>query len=94
MQPLSDGTQCGVHHVQPRPVLNVRYPVYMWQVPSQVGQLRLADALVPLPLVQINPLAMWLWIAGPIFVIGTIFALWPQPSLERRRRPTAQPATQ
>ena len=29
MQPLSDGTQCGVHHVQPRPVLNVRYPVYL-----------------------------------------------------------------
>ena len=41
--------------------------------------------------ISINPLAMWLWIAGPIFVIGTIFALWPQPALERRPpRPAAQ----
>ncbi len=36
--------------------------------------------------ISINPLAVWLWIAGPIFVIGTIFSLWPQPALERRGR--------
>ena len=36
--------------------------------------------------ISINPLAMWLWIAGPIFVIGTIFALWPQPALERKAK--------
>ena len=43
--------------------------------------------------ISINPLAMWLWIAGPIFVLGTMIALWPQPALEQRRRtmgPTAQ----
>ncbi len=34
--------------------------------------------------VSINPLALWLWIAGPIFVLGTIVALWPQPALEKR----------
>ena len=39
--------------------------------------------------ISINPLAVWLWIAGPIFVIGTIFALWPQPALERRSRGAA-----
>ena len=33
--------------------------------------------------VSINPLAMWLWIAGPIFLLGTAIALWPHPSLER-----------
>jgi cytochrome c-type biogenesis protein CcmF len=33
---------------------------------------------------SVNPLAMWLWIAGPIFVIGTVVAVWPQPVLEVR----------
>ena len=32
--------------------------------------------------VSINPLAMWLWIAGPIFILGTVVALWPNPALE------------
>ena len=36
--------------------------------------------------VSINPLAMWLWIAGPIFLLGTAVALWPHPSLERASR--------
>ena len=38
--------------------------------------------------VSINPLAMWLWIAGPVFLLGTLIALWPHPTLERvaRRR--------
>ena len=33
--------------------------------------------------VSINPLAVWLWIAGPIFILGTAVALWPNPALER-----------
>ncbi|MDA0677232.1 MAG: hypothetical protein O2788_04420, partial [Chloroflexi bacterium] len=33
---------------------------------------------------SINPLAMWLWISGPIFLLGTVIALWPAPALERR----------
>ncbi len=45
--------------------------------------------------VSINPLAMWLWIAGPIFLIGTAIALWPHPVLERsvqrQRAATATP---
>lgn len=32
---------------------------------------------------SINPLAMWLWIAGPIFLLGTVVALWPAPAVER-----------
>ena len=51
--------------------------------------------------VSINPLAMWLWIAGPIFILGTAVALWPNPALESsvvsaasRTRPLANvPAT-
>ena len=27
--------------------------------------------------ISINPLAMWLWISGPILLIGTVIALWP-----------------
>ena len=43
----------------------------------------LADGRVSLA-VSINPLAWWLWAAGPIFIIGTMVALWPQPVVERR----------
>ncbi len=32
---------------------------------------------------SINPLAMWLWISGPIFLLGTVVALWPAPAIER-----------
>jgi cytochrome c-type biogenesis protein CcmF len=34
--------------------------------------------------VSINPLAWWLWVAGPIFLVGTMVAVWPHPSLEVR----------
>ena len=45
--------------------------------------------------VSINPLAVWLWIAGPIFILGTMVALWPYPKLERAtyRSTYPQPAT-
>jgi len=49
----------------------------------------LADGRVSLA-VSINPLAWWLWASGPFFIIGTIIALWPQASVERRR--TREPA--
>ena len=44
----------------------------------------LADGRVSLA-VSINPLAWWLWASGPFFIIGTMIALWPQASVERRR---------
>ncbi|MFQ5860354.1 MAG: heme lyase CcmF/NrfE family subunit [Dehalococcoidia bacterium] len=28
--------------------------------------------------VFINPLVMWMWVAGPVFILGTVVALWPQ----------------
>ncbi len=34
--------------------------------------------------VLINPLIWWMWIAGPVFMIGTFIALWP-----KRQPPTA-----
>ena len=26
----------------------------------------------------VNPLVWWMWIAGPVFILGTIISLWPQ----------------
>ena len=26
----------------------------------------------------VNPLVWWMWIAGPVFMVGTVVALWPQ----------------
>ncbi len=36
--------------------------------------------------ISINPLAWWLWVAGPVFVLGSIFALWPNRRLEPRQQ--------
>ena len=43
----------------------------------------LSDGRISLA-VSINPLAWWLWAAGPIFIAGTMVVLWPHPSLERK----------
>ena len=45
----------------------------------------LADGRVALA-VSINPLAWWLWASGPFFILGTMVALWPQSSVERRSK--------
>ncbi len=37
--------------------------------------------------ISINPAAWWLWVSGPIFVLGTVIALWPSPAHERRTVP-------
>ena len=33
--------------------------------------------------ILINPLVMWMWIAGPVLILGTVIALWPQRRGER-----------
>jgi cytochrome c-type biogenesis protein CcmF len=30
--------------------------------------------------ILVNPLMLWMWVAGPVLVLGTLIALWPQPS--------------
>jgi cytochrome c-type biogenesis protein CcmF len=37
--------------------------------------------------VLVNPLIWWMWVAGPVLVVGTVVALWPQ----RRRAPARVP---
>ena len=38
--------------------------------------------------ILVNPLIWWMWVAGPVLLLGTVVALWPQPS-----RVPAQAAT-
>ncbi len=51
----------------------------------------LADGRISLA-VSINPLAWWLWASGPFFILGTMVALWPQSSVERRSKQQKVPA--
>ena len=31
--------------------------------------------------ILVNPLVWWMWLAGPLLLLGTLVALWPQRSL-------------
>jgi cytochrome c-type biogenesis protein CcmF len=35
--------------------------------------------------ILVNPLIWWMWVAGPVLVLGTVIALWPQRSRETAR---------
>ena len=30
--------------------------------------------------ILVNPLIWWMWVAGPVMIVGTVIALWPEPS--------------
>ena len=34
--------------------------------------------------ILVNPMTWWMWAAGPVLVLGTVIALWPQTSLRPR----------
>ena len=38
--------------------------------------------------VLVNPLVWWMWVAGPVFMLGTLISLWP------RRAPAASPVAE
>ncbi len=38
--------------------------------------------------VMVNPLVWWIWVAGPVFILGTVISLWP------RRAPEAAPVAE
>ena len=42
--------------------------------------------------ILVNPLIWWMWVAGPVMVLGTIIALWPEPSRVPVRAPARAPA--
>ncbi len=53
-------------------------------VPSE----NLADGSVGFRIL-VNPMIWWIWVAGPVMVLGTVVALWPQ----RVRQPARAAAT-
>ena len=30
--------------------------------------------------ILVNPLIWWMWVAGPVMIVGTVIALWPEPA--------------
>ena len=42
--------------------------------------------------VLINPLVWWMWVAGPVLVLGTVIALWPQPVRQPNRQLSPAPS--
>ena len=46
----------------------------LYLVPSE----NLADGSVGFRIL-VNPLIWWMWVAGPVLVLGTVISLWPQP---------------
>lgn len=59
----------------------------LYVVPSE----NLADGKVGFRFL-VNPLMWWMWVAGPVLVLGTLVALWPQPSPARARVAARIPA--
>ena len=41
--------------------------------------------------ILVNPLVWWMWVAGPVLILGTVIALWP--ARAPVRRPVVAPAT-
>ena len=41
--------------------------------------------------ILVNPLIWWMWAAGPVMVIGTVIALWPEPAPARQPIPARRP---
>ena len=35
-------------------------------------------------IISINPLVWWMWIGGPIFILGTLISLWPNKLLKEK----------
>ena len=43
--------------------------------------------------ILVNPLVWWMWVAGPVMILGTVVALWPSRAPVRRPVTVASPAT-
>lgn len=42
--------------------------------------------------ILVNPLIWWMWVAGPVMILGTVIALWPEPAPAPARLPARAPA--
>ena len=54
-------------------------------VPSE----NLADGAVGFRIL-VNPLVWWMWVAGPVLVLGTVVSLWPERSRQRVPAPISR----
>ena len=43
--------------------------------------------------ILVNPLIWWMWVAGPVLILGTVIALWPQVARASVRVPSASRRT-
>jgi len=61
----------------------------LYIVPSEIRE---GDSTIVFR-IFVNPLVWWMWVAGPIMILGTVLALWPAgvPSLAFIRPPSATP---
>ena len=41
--------------------------------------------------ILVNPLIWWMWVAGPVLMLGTLVSLWPSPARETSRAPVRTP---
>ena len=41
--------------------------------------------------ILVNPLMWWMWVAGPVLMLGTLVSLWPSPARETARATAASP---
>ena len=55
----------------------------LYIVPSE----NLADGRVGFRIL-VNPLLWWMWVAGPVMLVGTVIALWPQTAPSSARVPS------
>ena len=42
--------------------------------------------------ILVNPLVWWMWVAGPVMILGTVIALWPARAAVRQTAPAPSPA--
>ena len=42
--------------------------------------------------ILVNPLVWWMWVAGPVLILGTVIALWPARAAAPRTAPAMAPA--
>ncbi|MER3443452.1 MAG: cytochrome C biogenesis protein CcmF [Meiothermus sp.] len=40
----------------------------------------------------VTPLVLWLWVAGAVMALGTLYILWPSPAPQRQQAPGGAPA--
>ena len=43
--------------------------------------------------ILVNPLIWWMWVAGPVLMLGTLVSLWPSPARQTARAPVPSPRT-